>query len=173
MKNKLEAASVEAPLCVVLVVGAEEVLLPVPVPVDPEEVWVPELEPVCVAVDPLVVALVVAVDGNRLEGSETLAHERSYSGDVPKVESLVLVPRRPKLGTGVVGAASCRTYHQVLTLPKADAHPTSSQNVFALAMLGTPRFSVLPLTGHPVSVIQTGFPPAAPTVALYAFQKRV
>jgi hypothetical protein len=33
---------------------------------------------------------------------------------------------RPKLGSGVVGSASWRVYHQVLVLPNK-AHPTSSQ----------------------------------------------
>jgi hypothetical protein len=168
-KNKPDAANLEASLLFVVVPEGEEEV-PVPVSEDPVgDVWLPELEPVFVAVDPLA----VAVEGNRLAGSVTFLHERSYNGDVPMVASLVLLARRPKLGTGVVGAASCRTYHQVFTFPKADAHPISSQKIFALAMLGTPRFSVFPLTGHPVSVIQTGFPPAAPAVALYASQKSV
>jgi len=170
-KNKLEAMSVEAPL---VEVGEEAVVLFVDVDVDLAEAWLPEPE-VVVAVDPVedeVDPLVVEL-GNKLAGSVTLAHERSYNGCVPKVLSLVLLPKRPKLGFGAVGAASCRTYHQVLILPKADAHPTSSQNVFALAKLGIARFSVLPLMGHPVSVIQTGLPPAAPAVALYAAQKSV
>jgi hypothetical protein len=79
---------------------------------------VPEPE-LAVAIDPLAVEV-----GDTLKESVTLAHERSYNGDVLKVLSLVLLPRRPKLGFGVVGAASCRTYHQVLTLPKVDVHPT-------------------------------------------------
>jgi hypothetical protein len=102
-KNKPEAANVEAPLDLVVLAEGEEVVPVVdPEPPDPPaEVWLPELEPVLVAVDPL-----VAAEGSRLAGSETLAHERSYRGVVPKVASLVLLPRTPKLGTGVVGAAS-------------------------------------------------------------------
>jgi len=174
-KNKLEAMSDEAPL---VEVGEVAVVLFVDGEVDLAEAWLAEVllaEPEVVGgIDPVAVELPLVVeDDNKLVGSVTLAHERSYSGDVFKVLSLVLLPRRPKLGTGVVGAASCRTYHQVLTLSKADAHPTWSQNVFALAKLGTARFSVLPLTGHPVSVIHTGLPPAAPEVASYASQKSV
>jgi hypothetical protein len=101
----LDAATVEAPLALVLGLadGEEDVPAPVPVlPAEPGVVCVPELEPVLVAGPPLV----VAVDGRRLAGSETLAQERSYNGEVPRVASLVLLARRPKLGTGVVGAAS-------------------------------------------------------------------
>ena len=123
-KNKLEAMSVEAPFPAEVEVGEEAVLLFVDVDVERDWLLPPVvptvLEPeLAVAIDPLAVEV-----GNKLEGSVTLAHERSYNGDVLKVLSLVLPPRRPKLGFGVVGAASCRTYHQVLTLPKADAHPT-------------------------------------------------
>jgi hypothetical protein len=39
---------------------------------------------------------------------------------------LNLPPTIPKLGSGVVGSASWRVYHQVLVLPNR-AHPTSSQ----------------------------------------------
>jgi len=121
-KNKLKAMSVKAPFPAEVEVGEEAVLLfvdregdwllPLVVPTVPE----PEL---AVVIDPLAVEV-----GDTFKESVTLAHERSYNGDVLKVLSLVLLPRRPKLGFGVVGAASCRTYHQVLTLPKADAHPT-------------------------------------------------
>jgi len=163
----------------------EELVLVLALEVDVEEEWVFPLaaSPVEV-VEPAVVRVlepevdfegdaVVEVDGNRLAGSLTFAQERSYNGVVLKVLSLELLPMTPKLGFGAVGAASCRTYHQVLTLPKADAHPISSQKVFALATLAIPRFSALPLTGHPVSVIQTGLPLPAAAVALYAAQKRV
>jgi len=171
-KNELDATSEETPFpedfVVEDVVEALVVLLDVlppvavvvaavPVPVECEEV----------------VAVEAVEDDNKLAGSVTLEHERSYNGDVLNVLSLVLLPTRPKLGFGAVGAASWRTYHQVLTLPKADAHPTSSQNVCAFAKLAMARFSALPLTGHPVSVIQTGFPPAAAEVASYAAQKRL
>ena len=128
-KNKLEEISVEAPFPAEVDVEDEVELLFVAV----EDVWlVPEPE-VEVVFDPLE----VEVD-DVPEGSVTPAHERLYNGVVLKVASLVLLPRIPKLGFGVVGAASCRTYHQVLILPKADAHPISSQYVFALAKLGIP-----------------------------------
>jgi len=145
-----------------------DVLPPVPVAVVMAVVAVECMELIAVELE-----LELVEDDSKLAGSVTLEHERSYSGCVLNVLSLVLLPTRPKLGSGVVGAASWRTYHQVLTLPNADAHPTSSQNVCALAMLAMPRFSALPLTGHPVSVIQTGFPIAAAEVASYAAQKRL
>jgi hypothetical protein len=176
-KNELEATSEETPFPADLAV--EDVVEALVVSLD-------VLPPVAVVVAPLPVPVecveVVAVEaveaveeeGNKLAGSVTLLHERLYRGVVLNVESLVLLPTRPKLGSGTVGAASWRTYHQVLTLPKADAHPTSSQNVCALATLAMARFSgLLPLTGQPVSVIQTGFPPATEEVALYAAQKRL
>lgn len=50
---------------------------------------------------------------------------RSYSGVVVRVE-----PIRPKLGLGVLGAASCRVYQKVLILPRTE-QATSSQNCFA------------------------------------------
>jgi hypothetical protein len=171
-RNELEATSSETPFPAdfavedeveALVVLLDElplvaVVAAVPVPVECEEV----------------VAVEAVEEDNKLAGSVTLLHERLYSGVVLIVESLVLLPTRPKLGSCTVGAESWRTYHQVLTLPKADAHPTSSQKVCALATLATARFSaLLPLIGHPVSVIQTGFPPATAEVASYACQKRL
>ncbi len=169
-KNELEPMRVERPLPTDLEVEDEDEALLLLVD---EGDWL--LPPVAVASVPVPetveVDLVEVEEGNKLEGSVTLAHERSYSGDVLNVASLLLVPTRPKLGFGAVGAASCRTYHQVLTLSKADTHPTSSQYVWALDKLAMARFSALPLTGHPVSVIQTGFPPAAADVASYAAQK--
>jgi len=116
---------------VLLFVGVEEDwLLPPVVPTSLESEPAATIDPLVVEVadalevfDTLEVADALEV-GNKLEGSVTLAHERSYNGVVPKSLSLVVPPRRPKLGTGVVGAASCRTYHQVLTLSNADAHPT-------------------------------------------------
>ena len=172
-KNELEATSEETPfpadLAVEDVVEALVVLLDVLPPVA-----VVATVPVPVECVEAVAVEAVEEEGNKLAGSVTLLHERLYSGVVLNVESLVLLPTRPKLGSGVVGAASWRTYHQVLTLPKADAHPTSSQNVCALATLAMARFSaLLPLTGQPVSVIQTGFPPATAEVASYAAQKRL
>ena len=172
-KNELEATSEETPfpadLAVEDVVEALVVLLDVLPPVA-----VVATVPVPVECVEAVAVEAVEEEGNKLAGSVTLLHERLYSGVVLNVESLVLLPTRPKLGSGAVGAASWRTYHQVLTLPKAEAHPTSSQNVCALATLAMARFSaLLPLTGQPVSVIQTGFPPATAEVALYAAQKRL
>jgi hypothetical protein len=139
--NELEATSEETPfpadLAVEDVVEALVVLLDVLPPVA-----VVATVPVPVECVEAVAVEAVEEEGNKLAGSVTLLHERLYSGVVLNVESLVLLPTRPKLGSGVVGAASWRTYHQVLTLPKADAHPTSSQNVCALASLGDPnRFS--------------------------------
>jgi len=177
-RNELEATSEETPfpadLAVEDVVEALVVLLdvlpPVAVVVAAVPVPVECVEPVAVEA----VEEEAEEEDNKLAGSVTLLHERLYSGVVLIVESLVLLPTRPKLGSGAVGAASWRTYHQVLTLPKAEAHPTSSQNVCALATLAMARFSaLLPLTGQPVSVIQTGFPPATAEVASYAAQKRL
>jgi len=71
----------------------------------------------------------------------------------------------PNEGDGVVGAASWRTYHQVLTSPKR-AQPTWSQYVCALAVDATASFSVGPDTGQPVSVTHTDLPLATPTVLL-------
>jgi hypothetical protein len=175
-KNELEATSSATPFPADLAV--EDVVEALVVLLD-------ELPPVAVVVAAVAVPVecdeVVAVEAveedeedNKLAGSVTLLHERLYSGVVLIVESLVLLPTRPKLGSCTAGAESWRTYHQVLTLPKADAHPTSSQNVCALATLAIARFSgLLPLMGHPVSVIQTGFPPATAEVASYAAQKRL
>ena len=58
-----------------------------------------------------------------LEDKLVLAEQlRSYSGVLLRVE-----PTTPKLGLGVVGAASCSVYHHVLYLPKSSLHPTWSQ----------------------------------------------
>jgi len=51
----------------------------------------------------------------------------------------------------------------VLVLPNR-GQPTWSQYCLALAREATPWFSVEPLTGQPVSVIQTSLPPAADLV---------
>jgi len=113
----------EAPLAAV-VVADEDSLVPlaveaavaVPVPValasDPELAVEADDDPVAVE------------EGDTLEERTTPSHERSYKGVVLRLLSLALVPTTPKLGFGVVGEASCKTYHQVLTTPKADAHPT-------------------------------------------------
>lgn len=135
-KNKLEAMSDEAPFpaevddadaAVEAPVeeGVEEAVPPfVDFAVDFAVDWLPETELV-VALDPEAVEVDDELDDDdRLSGSVTLAHERSNNGVVLKLLSLLLVPRRPKLGFGLLGAASCRTYHQVLILSKADAHPT-------------------------------------------------
>jgi hypothetical protein len=137
LKNELEATSSETPfpadLAVEDVVEALVVLLDVLPPV--AVVVAAVAVPVPVECVEAVAVEAVEEEGNKLAGSVTLLHERLYSGVVLNVESLVLLPTRPKLGSGAVGAASWRTYHQVLTLPKADAHPTSSQKVCALATL--------------------------------------
>ena len=96
------------------------------------------------------------------EAGETSLQDRSYRGVV-----LEELPMMPKLGFGVTGLASCRVNHQVLTTPKL-GHPTSSQYVLAFARLGTARFSVFPLTGHPVSVIQISLLPTTFCVAAIA-----
>lgn len=85
-------------------------------------------------------------------------HERSYSGVMDRE-----LPTIPKLGDGVSGAASWRVYHQTLVAPNR-GHPASSQYVLAFSREGTARFSVGPLTGQPVSVIQTGLEPMAALV---------
>jgi len=85
----------------------------------------------------------------------TLEQERSKRGVV-----LMLAPTVPKLGED---PASSRVYQKMLTFPNR-GHPTSSQYFFALASDGTPKFWLEPLTGHPVSVIQTSFPPTAACV---------
>jgi len=86
---------------------------------------------------------------------ETAEQDRSYSGVV-----LSLLPTIPKLGFGVTGAESCSVNQKVLTLPN-EGHPTSSQYVFAFSREGTAWPETEPLTGHPVSVIQTSLPPTA------------
>lgn len=93
-----------------------------------------------------------------LELEDTALQERSNRGVVLRV-----LPTMPKLGFGVTGAASWRVYHQVLIFPKL-GQPTASQYFLAFSTDGTPRFWVLPLTGHPVSVIQTGLPAVASLV---------
>jgi len=124
-KNKLEAMFVEVLFPAEVEVVGEEAVLPfvdvapdwlllAVVPAVPAVAAVPEAL-LFGAFDPLAVELGDRedddnddddADGSRLEGRVTLAHERSYNGDVFKVLSLVLLPRRPKLGFGAVGAAS-------------------------------------------------------------------
>lgn len=95
------------------------------------------------------------------EGEESEAlQERSYRGVVDKV-----LPTIPKLGEGVSGAASWRVYQKTLVFPKR-GQPTSSQYVLAFSMEATARFWFGPLTGQPVSVTQTSFPPTAACVWL-------
>lgn len=64
---------------------------------------------------------------------------------------------------GIFRNWSSQTYHHVFVTPKKE-HPTVSQYAFALSMEGTAKLRVGPLTGQPVSVIQTGFPPTADLV---------
>lgn len=82
-----------------------------------------------------------------------------------------VLPTIPKLGAGVVGAASCSVYHQTFVLPKS-GQPTSSQYFSALAVLASARFAAGPLTGQPVSVTHTSLPWAAACVWLKAALKR-
>ena len=103
------------------------------------------------------VASAAGMDDADVEAPEQL---RSYNG-----VSLKVVPTTPKLGFGVVGKASCSVNHQVLVLPKSRPHPTWSQYIFAFVVFATASPKVSPLTGQPVSVTQTGLPPATPTVA--------
>lgn len=84
-----------------------------------------------------------------------LGHFRSKSG-----LSVKDWPTMPKLG---LAPTSWRMYHQVLVLSNSE-QPTSSQKVLALATEATASFSLSPLTGQPVSVIQTGLPRAADLV---------
>jgi hypothetical protein len=77
-------------------------------------------------------------------------------------------PATPKDGED---PASIRVYQKVLTFPRL-GQATSTQYLRALAVDGTAKFSVGPLTGHPVSVIQTSFPPTALLVLERASLKR-
>jgi len=97
------------------------VAVAVPVLVPDPELGVATNDPLPVEVDDAVLDC-----GRRLEGSVTLEQERSYNGWVPMLPSLVLLPKRPKDGFGIAGAASWSTYHQVLTFPNEDAQPTWS-----------------------------------------------
>lgn len=81
-----------------------------------------------------------------LELVESLGHERSNRGS--EFRDLT----RPKLG---LAPASWRMYHQVLVLPNSE-QPTWSQNFLAFSTEAVALFSWGPLTGQPVSVIQTG-----------------
>ena len=103
-----------------------------------------------------------------LELEETPEQERSKRGVLLKGFPGAI----PKLGLGdALLSVSSRVYHQVLTTPNL-GHPTSCQYVLAFSVLGTARFSVFPVTGHPVSVIQTGLDPTAFTVLSTASLKR-
>lgn len=82
-----------------------------------------------------------------------------------EIMGLVLWAYRAKAST------DWHTYHHVFVTPKLE-HPTSSQYVFALSTEATARLRVGPLTGQPVSVIQTGFPPTAALVASKALLNR-
>jgi len=91
---------------------------------------------------------------------EATLQERSKSGWF-----VTVFPITPKLGLGVwPGSESWNVYHHVLVFPNR-SHPTSFQNVLAFSTDGTARPTVLPLTGNPVSVIQTGLPWTAALVA--------
>lgn len=83
-----------------------------------------------------------------------------------------VLPTTPKLGEGVVGAASWSVYHQVLVLPNRVSQPTSSQYVLALSVLASAWFAAGPLMGQPVSVTQTSLPWEAALVWPNASLKR-
>lgn len=107
------------------------------------------------------VAEVVAeadMDFDEEDDESDALQERSYRGVVDS-----LSPTIPKLGEGVSGAASWRVYQKTLVFPNR-GQPTSSQYVLALSMEATARFWSGPLTGQPVSVTQTSFPPTAACV---------
>lgn len=156
-----------APVAVALAEAPDPVVSPTPAEIPGEPLSAPvataDAETTVVAetvADP--VAEPVAV----VDADEDALQERSKSGAEPKVD-----PTMPKLGEGVSGAASCKVYHQVLVDPKRE-HPTSSQYVLALSMEATACPDAGPLTGQPVSVIQTGFPLTAAFVWSTALSKR-
>jgi len=66
-------------------------------------------------------------------------------------------PTRPKLVLGVVGSASCKVYQNVWMFPRI-LQATACQYFSAFGTLATAWPDNGPLTGQPVSVIQTGFP---------------
>ncbi|KAL2286237.1 hypothetical protein FJTKL_07038 [Diaporthe vaccinii] len=94
------------------------------------------------------------------------------AADEEEDDDEAVLPTTPKLGEGVSGEASWSVYHQVLVLPNRVSQPTSSQYVFALAVLASAWFPAGPLTGHPVSVTQTSLPLAAALVWPNASLKR-
>lgn len=121
---------------------------------------------VVAAPDPLAVDVAVDEEPLLLELEEMLEQDRSYNGVVlPNVVT-------PKLSLGVAPlSVSSRVNQKTLTLPNR-GHPTTSQYVLALAREAVARFCCGPLTGHPVSVIQMGFPPTAFWVAAREASKR-
>lgn len=122
--------------------------------------------PVVAVPDPLFVEVAVDETTLLLELEEMLEQDRSYNGVVlPNVVT-------PKLSLGVAPlSVSSRVNQKTLTLPNR-GHPTTSQYVLALAREAVARFCCGPLTGHPVSVIQMGFPPTAFWVAASEASKR-
>lgn len=124
------------------------------VDVDPEAETVsePEATPEAEAV------LEADTDADEEAAKSDALQERSYRGLVDKVS-----PTIPKLGEGVTGAASCKVYQKTLVFPNK-GQPTWSQYVFAFSTEATARFWFGPLTGQPVSVTQTSFPPTAACV---------
>lgn len=131
----------------------------------------PEAEPVAEAEAPVATPdfsakpapEVLDEEAAELEDVEAL-QLRSYRGVVSVEE-----PVTPKLGAVV--PASSRMYHQVLVTPNR-GQATSSQYCLALATLATARFSVAPVVGQPVSVIQTSLPPATALVFATPLLKR-
>lgn len=106
---------------------------------------------------------VLEEEAAELEDVEAL-QLRSYRGVVSVEE-----PVTPKLGAVV--PASSRMYHQVLVTPNR-GQATSSQYCLALATLATAWFSVAPVVGQPVSVIQTSLPAATALVFATPLLKR-
>ena len=80
-------------------------------PADVDALLITELKDAETALAADVEAAVAELD----EADEIAGHWRLYSGVVVKLD-----PTIPKLGLGVVGAASCNVYHQVFTLPNSE-----------------------------------------------------
>jgi hypothetical protein len=108
----------------------------------------------------------VSADAADADGEEEVAEAEALVGECvsfsPQLKSnngkdFRSFPIMPKLGFGVSGAASRRVYHHTLTLPNKE-QPTSFQYLSALSIDATDWPTFLPLTGCPVSVIQTGLP---------------
>lgn len=141
---------------------AEELEEPEPEPeLEPELESEPEPEPMesLFKMAPVGVELAAALE---LEELEELEQDRSKIG---VLRSLLTTP---KLG---LAPSSSSMYHQVLVLPKS-GQATSSQYCLALAIEAVASPSWGPLTGQPVSVIQTSLPLATDLVFSTESSKR-